>query len=568
MIHLANRDAGLPDGGLFSADQYRRKTRDTDGDGNPFLIQNPSRGVIEAKSPSEDLRNVSGTEQVERYWRRYGAVLLTNFRAFALIGKGPKGNVHIRSTHGQRPQPDARKGPEVNGDKRLRPAVRRSIARVAWCGIMILPLVLAGCGGDGGDSVDVGTGDAVRPWQSAVLIDNEAGAAQSAEIAFDANGNAIAVWRQFTDQLGSGSYFLIYASRYVAGGGWGTPRLLNDTANNGYDPQIAFDSNGNAWVVFEVEHGSGGRRQIGAYRYDAGTDAWSATFFPGPLEDHLWPRIAFDDGGNAIAVWQNRDPGLWNIEASFYTAAGSFAGAVVIDGSAQDAYGPQVGFDPVGNAIVVWSQTAVWANRYIAGVGWGAPVQIESNPGGASSPQIAVAASGNATVVWEQSGVVGNDVWANHYDVGSNMWSAPVLLETNDTATALNPQIACDAAGNAMVVWRQSDGARDNIFANRYVAGGGWQGPTLIGSNSGNAGDPSVAMDVNGNTSAVWAQSDGSVDGVYDNRYTIGGGWGKAASIEGMAGTANTPRIALDSNGNGFAIWDQGSDIWVNRFQP
>ena len=31
------------------------------------------------------------TEQVERYWKRYGMVLVTNFRAFALIGKGPTG---------------------------------------------------------------------------------------------------------------------------------------------------------------------------------------------------------------------------------------------------------------------------------------------------------------------------------------------------------------------------------------------------------------------------------------------------------------------------------------------
>ena len=52
VIHLANRGAGLPDGGLFSADQFRRKIRDADTHENPFLIQNPSRGVIEAKSPA------------------------------------------------------------------------------------------------------------------------------------------------------------------------------------------------------------------------------------------------------------------------------------------------------------------------------------------------------------------------------------------------------------------------------------------------------------------------------------------------------------------------------------
>jgi hypothetical protein len=91
VINLTNRGAGLPDGGLFSADQFRFKTRDAEAKENPSLVQNPSRGVIEAKPPSEDVRRVAGTEQVERYWKRYGMVLVTNFRAFALIGKGPKG---------------------------------------------------------------------------------------------------------------------------------------------------------------------------------------------------------------------------------------------------------------------------------------------------------------------------------------------------------------------------------------------------------------------------------------------------------------------------------------------
>ena len=95
VINLANRGAGLPDGGLFSADQFRRKTRNEDAKENPFLIQSPSRGVIEAKPPSEDVRRISETEQVERYWKRYGMVLVTNFRAFALIGQGPTGKPSV-----------------------------------------------------------------------------------------------------------------------------------------------------------------------------------------------------------------------------------------------------------------------------------------------------------------------------------------------------------------------------------------------------------------------------------------------------------------------------------------
>lgn len=95
VINLADRGAGLPDGGLFSADQFRGKTRSDDGKDDPFPNQNPSRGVIEAKPLAEDVHKVAETEQVERYWKRYGMVLVTNYRAFALIGKGPSGQPRV-----------------------------------------------------------------------------------------------------------------------------------------------------------------------------------------------------------------------------------------------------------------------------------------------------------------------------------------------------------------------------------------------------------------------------------------------------------------------------------------
>src|SRR4030042_4745351 len=52
IINLANRGAGLPDGGLFSAEQFRRKTPDATAKENPFLVKHPSRGVIEANPPA------------------------------------------------------------------------------------------------------------------------------------------------------------------------------------------------------------------------------------------------------------------------------------------------------------------------------------------------------------------------------------------------------------------------------------------------------------------------------------------------------------------------------------
>jgi len=44
------------------------------------------------------------------------------------------------------------------------------------------------------------------------------------------------------------------------------------------------------------------------------------------------------------------------------------------------------------------------------------------------------------------------------------------LFETDDAGGAFSPQIAIDTNGNAIAVWYQSDGARNNIWANRWVA--------------------------------------------------------------------------------------------------
>src|SRR5438093_13481051 len=48
IINLQNRGAGLPDGGLFTPDQFQRHASE------PLPGQLPSRGVIEAKGTSDD----------------------------------------------------------------------------------------------------------------------------------------------------------------------------------------------------------------------------------------------------------------------------------------------------------------------------------------------------------------------------------------------------------------------------------------------------------------------------------------------------------------------------------
>ena len=66
---LADQGAGHPDFGLYTAKQVQR--------GRPREGQAPERGVVEVKSPHEDLRAPAVREQVVRYWGRYRLVLVT-----------------------------------------------------------------------------------------------------------------------------------------------------------------------------------------------------------------------------------------------------------------------------------------------------------------------------------------------------------------------------------------------------------------------------------------------------------------------------------------------------------
>jgi hypothetical protein len=81
VMQLKNLGAGNPDGGLFTADQFDRKTGETKDLGKP------SRGVIEVKAPAEPVDDTATTGQITKYWDRYKLVLVTNLRDWLLLGE-------------------------------------------------------------------------------------------------------------------------------------------------------------------------------------------------------------------------------------------------------------------------------------------------------------------------------------------------------------------------------------------------------------------------------------------------------------------------------------------------
>lgn len=411
-------------------------------------------------------------------------------------------------------------------------------------------------------------------WVAPELVEtDDAGGANSPQISFDANGNALAVWHQY-----DGTRYNVVANRYVAGTGWGAQELI-ETGNAGTAqfPQVAADANGNALAVWRQSNGT--RYNILANRYVVGTGWGTAELIETENASHAYtPQVVMDANGNGIAVWHQADGTRNNIWANRYVAGSGWGAAEKIETGSLIAYSAQVSVDASGNAVAVWHQSDgsrnnIWSNRYEVGGSWGTAELIETdNTGSATAAQVSVDANGNALAVWYQGDGSRNNIWSNRYVAGGS-WGTAELIETDNLGGADGPQVTFDANGNALAVWYQSDGSRNNIWANRYVAGTGWGTAELIETdNTGDAQNPQVSIDANGNALAIWEQSDGAVTSIWVNRYVAGTGWGTAALLEtDDAGYAEKPQVSVDANGNAIAVWNQNdgarANIYSSRFE-
>ena len=191
---------------------------------------------------------------------------------------------------------------------------------------------------------------------------------------------------------------------------------------------------------------------------------------------------------------------------------------------------------------------------------FGAPMLLETNPGDARQPKIAMDSTGNALVVWAQDNGTSYDIWANRYLEGGG-WGIAELIE-NETGDASNQRLVVDVMGNGMVAWLQDNGTNVNLWSARYVMGTGWGTPELVENEPGDASSPAIATGPLGNVIAVWSQNNGVRDSIWANFYSIGTGWSTPVMIESGSVDAINPQVAMDPEGNAIVVWIRGDGVY------
>jgi hypothetical protein len=112
-----------------------------------------------------------------------------------------------------------------------------------------------------------------------------------------------------------------------------------------------------------------------------------------------------------------------------------------------------------------------------------------------------------------QADGTGTYVWASYF-TEAGVWSA--REQVSEGPTTSQPEVAMDAAGNAICVWAQMDPVRADLYARRFIAGSGWQAPQLIEhEDDGRADLPQIAMSTSGDAMVVWTYYEGGTPSVW-----------------------------------------------------
>ena len=380
--------------------------------------------------------------------------------------------------------------------------------------------------------------------------------AEAPAVAVDPQGDAAAVWYR-----SNGKNDIVQSSIRPAGGAWEEPVAVSEEGIGSFVPEVAFDAHGDATAIWEQEGLGVNEEVIQSSARIAGSGGWEK---PVQLvkggESHL-PHLAVNEAGAAVAVWK-RFKG--SETAVLVAARPSASGAWQTPVRLEEGDEPAVAIDPAGDAVAVWAEVVeeigvIVASYRLGATGtWGAPIIVSAKEKGKEGrePQVAIDGKGNAIAVWHYYNGSIRVVQSAIRPAASGIWQEPVRLSAAGVE-ALEPKLAVDPQGDAVAVWERLTGVDLTIQAAfRPAAIGAWQEPANLSAKD--AFEPDAAIDPRGDAVAVWQRNNGSTAIVEAAaRPAASGAWGEPASLSAVGEDALESDTAVDQQGNAVAAWQR-----------
>jgi hypothetical protein len=353
----------------------------------------------------------------------------------------------------------------------------------------------------------------------------------------DAAGDVTAVW-----ELEEGGISVVQSASHHAGEAWGPPRDIGSAGEVAEaPPQVAGDAAGDVTVVWEHEVFA---QSVVETASRAAGGAWSP---PSQIsisgQEARDPRLAVDAGGDTAATWEAIVGGEEIVQSASRPAGGPWSTPVAVTAAGEEGALAEVGIDTAGNVTAAWERTDA-ATRVIresdrGGSGsWSAPRRL--SPSGVSSfaPEVAVDPGGDAAVAWQRNNGAEVAIEAAARS-GLGPWGSAVPVSPSGAFAQLQ-KVGIDAAGNAILVWREGKLPSTAIDAAARPAGGVWGSPVVISTPGGEDELPQLTVDPGGDAIAVWERFDGADSAIQSAAFDAVGPSLRSLSIP-SSGTVGTP---------------------------
>ena len=325
-------------------------------------------------------------------------------------------------------------------------------------------------------------GVAPATWSDPAAISDASctGDATLPQIAMSSAGDAAAVWRCF--DTGVGATWVQGAAYRKASAGWTSPADIAapDAADGNESPNVAMNASGDAIAVWRHTH-AGATVVQASFLGDSG---WSTVQDVSATATSASDAIAqpvIDATGRATVAWEDHAHDV--LRAASATAAGaSWPTPDDLSTPGSNVINPQLIIDSTGAVLAVWntynvdsdSFTIHSARRATATGTWTAPSEVVTSASGdlvwiASLHAVGFADSGAAWLVFSRGPYdeSTSSVLTTAYDSTADRWSSPTSLVSGRTGDA-EPVLGVAGDGGAVALW--GDGAGDLTESTFVVA--------------------------------------------------------------------------------------------------
>lgn len=218
----------------------------------------------------------------------------------------------------------------------------------------------------------------------------------------------------------------------------------------------------------------------------------------------------------------------------------------------------RLAIDVEERAMLAWSKDShVWAASSTDTVTWDSPTQIDDATLRAGMTGFAMNASGEAALVWHAEETDPADHFkARRYSPVTG-WEESSQFLDGLTADGSGGAVDINDSGSVMAVFARNV-AGGHVWARSYTDAGGWSpASTRLDDQPNYSNSPDVALDGDGNATAVWEQWDGTRNRAFARRYDADDGWDESVTpLDGSEDpSVNKVRVNITADGDGLAHW-------------